>query len=222
MTMADSPNPARGPGAESARIEAAEDAEMLRELAQIGMRLVRLVEANAQARAAQDPAADLGRVDQAFAKLSRSIRLTLALKAKLADSAAKRDAAIEGAARTQQADELRTRWQKVKLKFAVADTLEALDAEHLLADLRERLEDPDIAADLALRSMGEMVASVCDDLGIGINRDVWQGKGWYLTENWRALDIAMPAQPVPARPWQEIRDEALAMMDETTHGPPPD
>ncbi len=210
MTMADSPDPSRGTGAESARIEAAEDTEMLRELAQIGMRLVRLVEANAQARAAQDPAADLGRVDQAFAKLSRSIRLTLALKAKLAERVAKRESTVE-------ANESRLRWQKVKLKYAVADTLEALDAEHLLADLHERLEDPDIAADLGTRTMGEMVASVCDDLGIGINRAVWQSKGWYLTENWRALDIAAPAQPVPARPWQEIRDEALAMMDERTH-----
>ncbi len=215
MTMADNPDPARGTGAESARIEAAEDSEMLRELAQIGMRLVRLVEANAQARAAQDPAADLGRVDQAFAKLSRSIRLTLALKAKLADSAAKRESTVE-------ADASRLRWQKVKLKYAVAETLEALDAEHLLADLHERLEDPDIAADLALRTMGEMVASVCDDLGIGINRDVWRPKGWYLTENWRAVDIAAPGQPLPKRSWESLRDEALAMMDERTHGPPPD
>src|SRR5277367_4863835 len=94
MTMADSPDPSRGTESESARIEAAEDAEMLRELAQIGMRLVRLVEVNAQARMAQDPAADLGRVDQTFAKISRSIRLTLALKAKLADSAAKRETAV--------------------------------------------------------------------------------------------------------------------------------
>jgi len=204
MMMADSPDPLRGTGAESACIEAAEDAEMLRELAQIGMRLVRLVEANAQARMAENPAADLGRVDQAFAKLSRSIRLTLALKAKLADSAAKRDTAAMGAARTQQADESRTHWQKVKLEHAVTETLEALDAEHLLADLHERLDDADIAADLGTRTMGEMVARVCDDLGIGINRDLWKGKGW-----------------------KAIRDEAFAMMEATTNpgansGPGPD
>ena len=228
MMMADNPDPARGTGAESARIDAAEDTEMLRELAQIGMRLVRLVEANAQARAGQDPAADLGRVDQAFAKLSRSIRLTLALKAKLADSAAKRAAAIEGEERTKQADESRTRWQKVKLKHAVADTLEALDAEHLLADLHERLEDPDIAVDLGTRPLGEMVASVCDDLGVPLNRNAWRGKGWYLTENWRAREgAATPAPSVPAAParsYDTVLAEALAMMEETTNPggfPPP-
>ena len=45
---ADGPTPAQG--AESVRIMAADDDEMLRELAQIGMRLVRLVEANAEAQ----------------------------------------------------------------------------------------------------------------------------------------------------------------------------
>ena len=60
------------------------------------------------------------------------------------------------------------------------------------------------------------------DLGIGIDRAVWQTKGWYLTENWRVRAAAEPVPPVPQRPWQVIRDEALAMMDEMTHGPPPD
>src|ERR1700753_2548447 len=101
---ADGPTPDRE--SESARIEAAEDAAMLKELAQIGMRLVRLVEANAEARMAQDPAGDLGRVDQAFAKLSRSIRQTLALKARLAERTAKR-------ATTVAADAARTHWRKM-------------------------------------------------------------------------------------------------------------
>ncbi len=215
MMMADSPNPSRGPGVEFAHIDAVEDSEMLRELAQIGMRLVRMVEANAEAKMAQDPAGDLGRVDQAFARLSRSIRLTLALKSKLAEQTRKRDLALEAGAS-------RGRWRKARLERAVAETLEAADCEHLLADLHERLEEPDIAVDLAACKMGEMVAGLCDDLGIAINRDVWQPKGWYLTENWRARDIAEPAQPLPARSLAEITAEALAMMNETTHGPPPD
>ncbi len=214
MMMADSPDPTRGSGAESA---CNEDAAMLQELAQIGMRLARLVEANAEAKMAQDPAADLGRVDQAFAGISRSIRQTLALKAKLADRTAKRVPAPE-------ADSARLHWRKAKLKRAVAETIDAEagphDAENLLTDLHERLEDPDIALDLVSRSMGEMVASVCDDLGIPLNREVWRGKGWYLTENWRIREKAEPAPPAPARSLAEITAEALAMMDETTHGPP--
>ncbi len=222
MMTADTPDPSRGTGAESACIDAAEDARMLRELAGIGMRLVRLVEAQAQARVAEEPAAELGRADVAFARISRSIRQTLALKAKLAEMAAKRAAAVTRENRAQAADEARLHRRKARLARAVAETIDVTpherDAEHLLADLHERLEDPDIAADLAIRSMGEMVASVCDDLGLGIDPDVWQSKGWYLTENWQARDRGAPAaQLEPQRPWQSIRDEALAMMEATTN-----
>ena len=153
-------------------------------------------------------------------------RQTLALKAKLTELAAKRDAAIAGDAGAHEADATRLHWRKVKLKRAVAETIEAEagehDAENLLTDLHERLEDPDIAADLAVRSMGEMVASVCDDLGIPRNREIWERKGWYLTENWRVREVAEAPQTAPARSWQSLRDEALAMMEETTHPSPPD
>ncbi len=217
MMTADSPNPTRGSGAESA---CNEDAAMLQELAQIGMRLARLVEANAEAKVAEDPAGDLGRVDQAFARISRSIRQTLALKTKLAELAAQR-----GRAEAPEADAARLHWRKAKLARAVTETIKAefcaRDAEYLLTDLHERLEDPDIALDLACCSMGEMVASVCDDLGIGISREVWERKGWYLTENWRLREKAEPSAPPPARSLAEITAEAIAMMNETTHGPPP-
>ena len=225
MMMADNPTPSWGTGEESACIDAAaDDAAMLKELAQIGMRLARLVEANAEAKMALDPAADLGRVDQAFAKISRSVRQTLALKTKLAELTAKREAAIEKHAQTQLTDASRTHWRKVKLQRAVAETIEAEagehDAENLLADLHERLEDPDIETDLAVRSMGAMVASVCDDLGIPRNREIWERKGWYLIENWRAREPAGSAAPVPARSYEEITAEALAMFEETTHPAP--
>ncbi len=221
---ADGPTPAQG--AEFVRIMAADDAAMLTELAQIGMRLVRLVEANAEARMAKDPAADLGRVNQAFARISRSIRQTLALKAKLAEMAAKRDAAAAKAEREQKAHVSRTYWRKMKLGRTVAETIESQssehDAENLLTDLRERLMEPDIEVDLTLRSMGEMVASVCDEFGLPRNREIWQSKGWYLTENWRVREADEAPRTAPARSWQSIRDEALAMMEATTNPRPPD
>ncbi len=229
MTAA-SPTPHRERDSDSAPTAASEDAEMLRELAQIGMRLARLVEENAAAKMALDPAADLGRADQSFAKIARSVRQTLALKAKLAEMAAKRDSAVESG-ETHQAESARLHWRKVKLVHAIEETISAeaengrTDAEHLLTDLHERLEDPDILADLPARPMGEMVAGICDDLGIPVNRAVWQAKGWYLTENWRlrlGANSSPPVAPVPERSLAEITAEALAMFDATTHGPPPD
>ncbi len=204
---------------------------MLKELAQIGMRLARLVEENAEAKMALDPAANLGRADQAFAKIARSVRQTLALKAKLAEMAAKRESAV-GSEQGREAESVRLHWRKVKLVRAIEETISAeaengrTDAEHLLTDLHERLDDADILADLGARPMGEMVAGICDDLGIPVNRAVWQAKGWYLTENWRPR---LGAEPVPSasassdppRSIEEITAEALAMFDATTHGPPP-
>ncbi len=223
MTMADGSGPFRGTKSDFARMAAAEDAEMLKELAGIGMRLVRLLETNAEAKMAVDPACDLGPVDQAFAKLSRSVRQTLALKAKLSELAAKRNSAVAGDERKREADASRRRWRKVKLGRAVAETVKAeysrSDTENLLTDLQERLDDPDIDVDLATRSIGEMVASVCDDLGIEINREIWRAKGWYLTENWRVRDPVEPVPQAPARSIEEITAEALAMMDEMNSWP---
>jgi hypothetical protein len=213
------PDPERAREASAASAAAAEDAEMLSELARIGMRLARLVEANAEAKMAQDPACDLGRTDQMFARLSRSIRQTLALKAKLAELRAKRAAGVETEARQRQADAVRTRRRKARVERAVAETIAAGrgDAENLLSDLHERLLDPDIEADLAAGSIGETVAGICDDLGLKPDREVWKDKGWYLTENWHArLAKAEAAAPPPEEPYAVVAARYLAEMNAMT------
>jgi hypothetical protein len=196
---------------------AAEDAEILSELAGIGMRLARLVEANVEAKLAQDPAADLGRADQMFARLSRSIRQTLALKAKLAEMGRKRATASETEGLQHQADDARLRSRKTKVERAVTETIEAAspsDRENLLSDLYERLLDPDIEADLATGSIGEMVAGICDDLGIPPDREIWKDTGWYLTEGWQSrLPKPEPAPPEPQEPIEVRRQRSLAAIE---------
>jgi ribosomal protein S21 len=213
------PDPERDREASAASAEAAEDAEMLKELAQIGMRLARLVEANAEARVAQDPACDLGRTDQMFARISRSIRQTLALKAKLTEMRQKRAAASLTEERQREAEAARRRWRKTRVERAVAETISAGrgDGENLLSDLHERLSDPDIEADLAAGSIGEMVAGVCDDLGIKPDRKIWKDKGWYLTENWHArLAKAEAAVPAPQEPYAVVAARYLAEINAMT------
>jgi hypothetical protein len=220
-----SPDPERERDASAALSEAAEDAEMLRELARIGMKLARLVEANAETRMAQDPACDLGRVDQMFAKVSRSIRQTLALKAKLAELRGRRTAASLTEAEVRAADAARKRRRQARVERAVAETIEAAagasDRENLLSDLYERLLEPDIEADLAAGSIGEMVAGVCDDLGIKPDRAVWQHKGWYLTENWHArLPKPEAAAAEPEEPYAVKAARFLAEIEAMTCPPP--
>jgi hypothetical protein len=187
-----SPDPERDRDANPARSEAAEDAETLRELTRINMSVAGLIEANAKAKMAENPACDLGRVDQMIGRVSRSVRQTLAFKAKLAEMRGKQAVTVETEARERAADAERLRRRKVKLERAVAETIEAdaargrTDRENLLSDLHERLLEPDIEAMLASASIGELVASICDDLDIPPDRSVWKKKGWYLTENWHA------------------------------------
>jgi hypothetical protein len=216
-----------GPEPEKARdAKAADDAAMLTELAGIGMRLARLVEANVEAKLAQDPAADLGRADQMFARLSRSIRQTLALKAKLAERGRKQAVATLTEMQQQQADDARQRSRKTRVERAVTETIEAGrgDAENLLSDLYERLLDPDIEADLASASIGEIVAGICDDLGIPPDRKIWKDKGWYLTEGWQSrLPKPEPAPAAPKESLEAMRDRTIAEIEAVmaSHAMPP-
>jgi hypothetical protein len=218
------PNPERARDASAARAEAAEDAQMLRDLAQIGMRLARLVEVNAEAKMAENPASDLGRADQMFARVSRSVRQTLAIKAKLAEMLEKRIAAIWKEDQEQEAEAARKRSRKARVQRAITETIESQagpsDRENLLSDLCERLLEPDIEADLASRSIGELVAGICDDLGIKPDRKVWKDKGWYLTENWHSrLPEPEPGPPAAEIPWKQRIAPMLAMIEATTCPP---
>jgi hypothetical protein len=216
------PDPERARDASAALSEAAEDAQMLKDLAQIGMRLARLIEANAEARMTENPACDLGRADQMFAKISRSVRQTLALKTKLAEMREKPKAPIEKDVQEQEAEAARRRSRKAMVERAVTETIEAesgpSDRENLLSDLHERLLDPDIEADLTSRSIGELVAGICDDLGLKPDREVWKRKGWYLTESWHTrLPKPEPGEQAPEEHWAlgAVRD--LEEMDAMTN-----
>jgi hypothetical protein len=211
-TATPSPDPERERDANAARAEAAEDAEMLKELARIGMRVAALIEANAQAKMAERSACDLGRVDQMLGRVARTVRQTMAFKVKLAEMRERPAALIEKEARDRAADAEFLRRRKAKLERAVTETIEAdaetgpSDRENLLRDFHERLLDPDIEAMLASSSIGELVASICDDLNIKPDRAVWKKKGWYLTESWHTR-LPKPDPAAPERP--KTREEIV-------------
>jgi hypothetical protein len=221
------PDPQRARDANAAFLKAAEDTEILRELAQIGMGLARLVKANAEAKLAKDPGCDLVRVDQMFARISRSIRQTLAFEPKLAEMREKQATASLKEAQAQAVDIARKRSRQAKVERAVTETIEAetgpSDRENLLTDLHERLLDPDIEADLASISIGELVAGICDDLGLKPDWAVWKRKGWYLTENWHSrLPKPEPGEEAPEEHWAFRIAEALEDIDAVMNrdGPP--
>jgi hypothetical protein len=133
---------------------------MLQELAEIGMVMAR----NLRDQAAADPQVDLALT---FARIARAVRQTLALHAKL-DADAKAD--LLRAARARVAS------RKVQVQHLVEAAIDAEteDADGaLLGRLYERLADAD-DCDFTDKSVPEIVAAICRDLGVPFDPDVWQ------------------------------------------------
>ena len=161
--------------------------QVLEELTGIGMRLAREVERLALAEeprrdALPDPAL-VNRADGAracgagvdfglvFARIARAVRQTVALEARLASDAEARAAvgaaaqAGRAAAEQKRARQLKDRVRRLA-EAAISAEAEGHEAESLRYDLDERLEDPDIDAELGWRPIGVIFAGICRDLGI--------------------------------------------------------
>jgi len=158
---------------------------MLQELAEIGMRLARALEAEALAPAEEPrPPSPFGGGDLGlmFTRIARAVRQTVALE--------NRVAADRGTAQAQHAAQLaseaRTQLsrRKDKLRRIVEQAIEAeahgSEAEHLLIDLDERLDDTDDDADFADAPVGEQVARLCADLGVTLDWSLWEDQDWAI------------------------------------------
>jgi len=145
----------------------------LDELADIGLDLARMLRQQAQA------AQWLGTEGPVmFERIARAVRQTTALEAKFeADHQARgHQGAVEQA--MQAAGARRTsKPRKAQVQHLVEAAIKSdaapRDAENLLRDLHERLDDPDIEAEFANRSTGEIVAGICRDLGITADLSLW-------------------------------------------------
>ncbi|MEO8926586.1 MAG: hypothetical protein ABI306_05425 [Caulobacteraceae bacterium] len=178
---------------------------MLEELARIGMDLARALgrraEAEAEAageavdavpNAAPQPATQRDPAD-AFQRISRAIRLTLALEMRTDETlralqageataeAARREAAIRRAeaakTRCRQAVEEKVRAVVSHAITAEIEGDEALDACHEALD--ERLEDDESYEDLADKPLRQTVERLCADLGLSPDWSAWSDDdGW--------------------------------------------
>src|SRR5579862_904245 len=180
---------------------------MLRRMAEIGMDLLETVREQAQAEPPPDPVA----LGNAFARISRAVRQTMVLEAKIAEERRTRAAEaprptnynpmLEAVERHRKED----RMAKVRARVAKAiqREAEANEVEDLAADLLERLDDDDIDAMLLTRPAGEIVARICKDLGLERPWRVWDG------ENQAAEDVEEtddgPAADSPPIPEPTIR-----------------
>ena len=195
---------------------------LLQELAEMGMDIARAVRAEA---VAQDDGQErtpsrFGRGDLGlmYSRIARAVRQTLALEAHVAEDAGK--ARVEQERRRVNVAQLVFQQRQEDIRDFVARAIEADavernaldgDVERLLDDLDERLEDGRYDDALADAPIAELVARICDDLGITPDWRIWNDQDWaieHLRENtptdigadrWRHLE-ALPAAAEPAAP----------------------
>ena len=202
-------------------METARDREILETLTELALEVATALKAQIVTEAAAGNAESADRLSLAFTRVGRSIRQTLAFKAKLAEMAAKAVEKHETKVLEQAIAASRLRFKKQKIARDVAEMMESQRApEDLLTDLRERLEDPDIEEEMLTVRVGDVIMGLCDDFNILIDRTVWQDKGWYLAENRPVVEA--PKAPPLTQSTQALIDEALRMIEETTTdlGPP--
>ena len=147
--------------------------QVLHELIEIGTDLARSVHPQAAAEKAEPnnqpnaapAAAPAPDPTIAFDRIARTLRRTIALARKLSDPAPLSTA--ERAAAGAQQRRLSARKQIIR---AVEDTIQrrtkGAEAEDLHAELRERLDAPDLDDDLDQRPVADIIKDICRDFGI--------------------------------------------------------
>jgi hypothetical protein len=170
---------------------------LLRELAEIGMKLVRAIEPGAPAAADEAAGASRGRdTADAFARLSRAIRLTLALEAKtdeeLRDLRAgvvrkrkkekKRAAKRREAAAAKDAEEHEERICELVAEAAEAEIADVYEFAPRYFALRERLDNDPAYDDCSGRPVRETVERLCKDLMLSPDWSRWDGEAWIKEE----------------------------------------
>ncbi len=176
-------------------METARDREILETLTELALEVATALKAQIVTEAAAGSAENADRLSLAFTRVARSIRQTLAFKAKLAEMAAKSAEKRHAKEREQAIETSRLRVKKHQVARDVALMVEATsEPESLLTDLHERLMDPDIEDELLTIRVGDVIIGLCDELGIPVELSVWQDKGWFINE-----ERPRP-EPPPRRP----------------------
>jgi hypothetical protein len=158
---------------------------MLRELADIGMEIARALqgEVRARAEAVEDETAEspkiVAELGLAFSRVSRAVRQTLALEARLEDDRLARERAAEAAeeANARSNGELSERAARVKAKLM---QLLHPDRERdhrwdddWFEDLSDEADDEPGEGFVADRPAADVVAGVCGDLGLKRDLSLW-------------------------------------------------
>ena len=167
--MHDAPTSPEDPAGEAETAErVARQLAMLRELAELGMGMARAICADAQAPAGVERrfAGDLALM---FSRVSKAIRMTLVLEARLAE-----DLRTAGARRGEPVPRAQSAPEALD---PTNDRDEAEAVETPQSERNERLTDPNEFARLDDRPIADWVAVICEHLGVPFDPELWVDEG---------------------------------------------
>jgi hypothetical protein len=193
---------------------------MLREMAEMGMEMARDVRDQAVAEPAPEPPAKAGgdsdALARAFARLTRAVRMAIALHTRLEEDHRRQGeaSAAERERRAAAARDKHRAYQRAKVKRVIDATLDDAagddddddeagedsdERERLEDEWRERLLDFDDYALGGQRSVGEIIARICRDLGVTPDWARWVDADWARDE----MTTKPPGSPYAV--WPPIR-----------------
>jgi hypothetical protein len=203
------------PAADDARRLIAEQLQMLKRVAQVGLELSLEIERQAKGEGADgQPPAPLGDLALAYSRTTRALRLTVMLQSRLtkdlegidslAEIRARSAAALEETRRRDPVYVHKDRVERIVERVARDACGEDEDAlERLMVEACDRLDDEDLYGEVLDRPVGELVALVCRDLGLDPDWTRLAEEAWARAE----IDSAAAGSPF------------LALLRQ---GPPPD
>ena len=201
--MLESPAPAKAEAADPREMRAERRLAMLGLLTDIGMQLARDLSRRVGEAMQDGEPLDGGAVALEFSRLSRAVRQTIGLEARLDQDreALARMFEAERAARDQARAE-RIEGRRAAVQDAVEDAITKAGGGNRKTDalfdaLEARMEDPREDDDFADLPMSELVGRICAALGVTVDWDLWKNTDW-AAEEWRAALPDSPYAPMTA------------------------
>jgi hypothetical protein len=176
---------------------------ILSELAEAGLEIALALKDRIAETSQDEPGADSAKtcadLARAFDRTSRAVRLSIALRDKLLKDDAAAPVRPEPARETR--DQRAERVRRIVRRVVSANFDRRLTRETFDRHVAERLYDTDITGDLSNRSIGELVARICADLGL------WPPWLDFAEEAWAQAEIAERPPGSPYAAWPDLPPE---------------
>jgi hypothetical protein len=171
---------------------------MLSPLAQAGLSMALALERQVKAAEEADTPAPPA-VFVAFARVSRAVRVTLMLQARLIKELQGRDRMAESEARSdvmQETEQRKAYVESIVERIAERGGAYPHEVERLVQETADRLDRDDLYGNLMSRPVSELVAMICKDLGLEVDWPELAQEAWAREEMERGTwPCPNPAHP---------------------------